>query len=68
MEKVGALVVYLTGPTIANEIAAGLPTTAVDRICHKNIIRSVDVSNYVAIEIDTPEDLKLARQMAKSIK
>jgi choline kinase len=40
---------------------------AVDRICSKNVIRGVDVAPYSVIEIDTPEDLKAAKQMAKSI-
>jgi len=39
--------------------------TAVDRICSKHIIRALDVSQYVVIEIDTPDDLKAAERLAR---
>lgn len=40
---------------------------ALDRICDKHIVRAMDISPYPVIEIDTPEDLKAAREMGKSL-
>ncbi len=38
---------------------------AVDRICHARRIQAVDIDPYQAIEIDTPEDLERARELAR---
>jgi len=41
--------------------------TALNRICGEHIVRAMDVSHYTVIEIDTPEDMKAAMKMAKSM-
>jgi len=39
---------------------------ALNRICDKHVVRAIDISPYTVIEIDTPEDLKAAKEIAKS--
>jgi choline kinase len=40
---------------------------AVDRICGRHHIMAVDIDPYPAIEIDTPEDLAKAQELAKAL-
>jgi len=40
---------------------------AVDRICDQHVLTAVDIDPYPAIEIDTPEDLARAQELAKTL-